>query len=392
MSNEEHRYRLKKLQDTISQKGMDVFLVTTPDNIYYLTGLTYAQQERPFFLVVQPKEAEKYIVPELEKSHLDKYLGAGRIISYTEYPAKAGKRWQDALLECVSGMTTIGVEPDLNLELYKALDAEKTVILTLIEQQRLVKSDTEIEKIRQCARYCDQAVSHVVDSAYYGVTELELFSQGRKIQKQILQETVYDPVTTSILVGSWVAPDSAIPHSIPKVDDVLKDGPHIALGYLRVNGYAAENERTYFLSPPEQEIQRAFSCMLKARRMALGMVRPGVAAAEIDSVVRSFLTKEGYGENILHRAGHGIGISNHEGPWLAEGSDDVLAENMVISIEPGLYFQEIGGVRHSDTVLITQDGYEMLTSYPVESDTLTITSRKPLKQLRGKIMNRMLSK
>ena len=82
--------------------------------------------------------------------------------------------------------------------------------------------------------------------------------------------------------------------------------------------------------------------------------------------------REGFGDNLLHRVGHGIGMGGHEGPWVAEGSDDVLEENMIISIEPGLYWRGQGGYRHSDTVLITSDGYRKLTDFSRDINAMTL--------------------
>ena len=106
--------------------------------------------------------------------------------------------------------------------------------------------------------------------------------------------------------------------------------------------------------------------MEEARGIAFRMIRPGVACGELDAAVNEFLRAEGYaGEECrLHRTGHGIGLGNHEAPWVAEGSADVLAENMVISVEPGIYLKGEGGFRHSDTVLVTRDGCECLTRCP----------------------------
>ena len=159
----------------------------------------------------------------------------------------------------------------------------------------------------------------------------------------------------------------------------------MALALTRVNGYAAETERTYFTAVPSPEIKEAFTAMTQARRIALNKVRPGVPCGEVDGAVNDFLEQEGYsGEEVrLHRSGHGLGLGNHEAPWLAEGSSDVLEENMVISIEPGIYLEGIGGLRHSDTVLITQDGWELLTHYPTDIESLTLTSWKPLTRLKG---------
>ena len=202
----------------------------------------------------------------------------------------------------------------------------------------------------------------------------------------------WEPLTTKVTMATWAAPRSAQPHSVPDLCDRLKEGPHVALVLTRVNGYAAESERTYFTAPPSPEVRKAFEAMKQAHRIASKKVRPGISCSELDGAVNDFLQQEGYeGEAVrLHRTGHGLGLGNHEAPWLARGSSDVLAENMVISIEPGIYLQGIGGVRHSDTVLVAKNGYELLTHYPTDIESLTIKGWKPLTRLKGWWVRRAL--
>ncbi|RPI26722.1 MAG: M24 family metallopeptidase, partial [Chloroflexota bacterium] len=109
---------------------------------------------------------------------------------------------------------------------------------------------------------------------------------------------------------------------------------------------------------------------------------------EIDTAANGFLRQEGLGDFLLHRTGHGFGLSNHEGPWVAEGSPDVLAENMLISIEPGIYIPGLGGFRHSDTVLVTRDGYECLTHFPTGLDSMTLTGTKTFTRLKGALVRK----
>ena len=113
-----------------------------------------------------------------------------------------------------------------------------------------------------------------------------------------------------------------------------------------------------------------------------------MACAEVDTAATDFLRTEGYGDYLLHRTGHGFGLGNHERPWLAAGSTETLQANMVVSNEPGIYLPGVGGIRHSDTILITADGYENLTRYPVDLADLTIRGRKPLSRLRGALVRR----
>jgi Xaa-Pro aminopeptidase len=259
---------------------------------------------------------------------------------------------------------------------------------SLVEDLRLIKSPAEVEMLRHAARYADLGVEKVIKTAYFGVSDLELFSQGRSVQMRIMKETEYDVLTTSVLVGAWPAPLSAQPHGVPKLSDRLKEGPHIALALIRANGYAAECERTFFTAHPTQEQVDAFEVMREARRRAFNLARPGVLAAELDLVASQYLIEKGYGNYLLHRTGHGFGLGSHEGPWIAEGSQDILKENMLISIEPGIYLPEIGGIRHSDTLLITSSGCESLTRYPSELKKLVILPLKPLKRLSGSITRR----
>ena len=139
-------------------------------------------------------------------------------------------------------------------------------------------------------------------------------------------------------------------------------------------------------------MRQVFAAMMEARRIAFRMIRPGLPCTELDAALNEYLRREGYGDEDqrLHRTGHGFGLGNHEPPWVAESSQDRLAENMVISVEPGIYFTGIGGVRHSDTVRVTKNGYELLTKHPMELDWLVIRGWKPRARLKGKLVSRAL--
>ena len=165
----------------------------------------------------------------------------------------------------------------------------------------------------------------------------------------------------------------------------------MAMSYFRINGYAAECERTFFLGSPDEDDKVRFAHMMEARKLAFSMIKAGMSCSDLDAEVKSFLIAKGYKDNLLHRTGHGIGMGNHEMPWLAEGSDDTLMTNMVVSVEPGLYFTGCGGYRHSDTVLVTNDGHEMLTKFPADLGAVTITGSNTMARLKGKIIQKTLN-
>jgi Xaa-Pro dipeptidase len=129
--------------------------------------------------------------------------------------------------------------------------------------------------------------------------------------------------------------------------------------------------------------------MTEARRRAFALARPGTPCAEVDAAANGFLREEGFAEYLMHRTGHGFGLSTHEGPWVAEGSEDVLEAGIMIGVEPGIYLPGVGGVRHSDTVLVTEDGYESLTRYPTDLESAMAGGAKPLTRLMGAITRRV---
>ena len=388
----EYQRRLGELQASVAEHELDVLLVSARESIYYLTGVVCEPLERPLFLLVRRSGLPLFLVPALEHIHVRAAANTDRVETYRERPAPPGQGWGEKLHEMFDGARQIGIEPSLRVEIAEELGEHSPRAGPWVEGLRAVKSPAEIEMIRRAAGYADLGIRRLLASSYYGSSVAEGFAETRTVMKRIIRESdEFNPLLTKVLMGTWAAPRSARPHSIPKLHDRLGGGPHVALVLTTVEGYAAECERTYFTARPAPEVRRAFDAVMEARRMAFGMVRPGVACAELDAAVNEFLRKEGYGQKLLHRTGHGIGLAYHaEAPWLAEGSTEVLAPGMVVSIEPGIYLPEVGGVRHSDTVLVTDRGGESLTEYATDLDDLTITGWKPLARAKGVLLRRLL--
>lgn len=393
---DEYRQRIESLQAAVKQAGLDVFLVSAFDSIYYLTGAGFEPLERPFFLLVRPDRPAALLVPMLDREHMTKAHNVARehIHTYWEYPALPGRSWPDRLHELLGPARVVGVEPTLGREVSDQLRGPAVRTEPLVERLRLVKTPAEVAMIRRAAKYADLGVERLFAASYFGATVAEGFAQTRAVTTRIIQDVDdWEVLTTKVLIATWAAPRSGMPHSVPDLNDRLCDGPHVALALTRVNGYAAESERTYFTSPPSSEARKAFAAMLQARRVAFDLVRPGVSCSELDGRVNEFLRKEGYAgdEQRLHRTGHGFGLGNHEAPWISEGSNDRLQENMLVSIEPGIYLESCGGFRHSDTVLVTARGHEVLTTaHPTELDDLVIRSWKPRARIEGWLVRRKL--
>lgn len=386
---DEYQRRMAELQQLVRQHELDLFVVTGEESILYLLGIPFVPLERPFFILVRPDREPELLVPMLEQDHLAKAASVRSVSTYWDYPAAEGRDWQGRLRDRIGTARQIGVEPGCREDVAAVLGAGELGVHALVEELRLVKSPAEIRLLRYAARYADQCVERVLAAAYEGVSMLELFGQSRGVQLTMIKEVGYNAWVSSLLAGAWPAPDCAMPHFIPNLEMRFHAGPHIAAALVRVHGYAAECERTFFLVPPDAEQSKAFAAMQEARRRAFALARPGVSCVEVDAAANDFLKSEGYAENLRHRCGHGFGLGTHEGPWVSEGSETVLKAGMLISVEPGIYLPGVGGVRHSDTVLITGDGYESLTHMPDSLEAMTVRGAKLFQRLRGVLTRRV---
>jgi Xaa-Pro dipeptidase len=392
----EFQRRSDALAAAIRAASLDHFVVTTSENIFYLTGATFEPLERPFFLVVGGDGSRRMLVPVLELDHLRKAwgIGEGAVITYREFPAPAGEGWADRLLDGMKLGSRFGFEDGTPYSVAEPLRTAGGVAADLLGPLRIVKSDWEIAQIERAAGCADWGVAEILRRAWSGATVAETYAPTQALMRKIIREVPdWDALATKVIAAAWPAPLSAEPHAIPRLADRLRAGPHVAMVLTRVNGYAAESERTFFTEPPNSRDKELFALMTRARELAFGMVRPGVACAEIDAAVNNFLDGAGFSDfkTRLHRCGHGFGLGNHEPPWIALGSTHVLAPNMLISIEPGLYAQGIGGYRHSDTVLVTQEGYRCLTQAPTKLEDLVLPRPTLRHRLTGWAVGRALN-
>jgi Xaa-Pro dipeptidase len=384
----EHDYaaRMDLLKQKVKESFLDAYLVTSQDSIYYLTGASYKPLERPFFIIVWPDSQPDIVVPQLEREHMRKAKGFGSVQSYFDYPSATGENWFDKLIDMLDGAKRIGIEPSASVEITKQLSSFGVVPCGFVNELRIYKTGDEIACIRYAARYADKGMEKLMKSLYNGISVLELFSLSRGIQTELIKTGDFDPLNSEFLTVGWPAPKSAQPHSVPSFADKLGKGPLGLMSFLRINGYAAECERTAFMGKPPDDEKDLFKHMKKAREIAFAMIRPGASCSEIDMATKEYFAAQGLSKYILHRTGHGIGMGNHEAPWVSAGSNDVLDRNMVISVEPAIYIPETGGFRHSDTVLVTDAGYECLTQYPTSLEALTVAPSNILKAIKGSLI------
>jgi Xaa-Pro dipeptidase len=373
----EYSRRHEALVNAIRSEGLNHFVATTTDNIFYLTGATFEPMERPFFLIIGADGSRRMLVPAMERDHMGKAWGieARCVLTYREFPAPAGHGWAEQLLNTNLSASNFGFDDSTPLSVAAVLQKSGGRAGELIGGLRMVKSDWEISQIERAGQYADWGVNEILRKAWNGASAAETYMPTQSIQRKIIREVAdWDALATKVIAGAWPAPISAEPHSVPRLTDRLMAGPHVAMVLTRVNGYAAESERTFFTQTPTAHEREMFRTIEGARQIAFAMIRPGIECAAIDAAVNRFLGEAGFSDfqTRLHRCGHGFGLGNHEAPWIAEGSTHILQQNMVISIEPGLYEHGVGGYRHSDTILVTADGYRSMTRAPLDIESLTV--------------------
>ncbi|MFB0561437.1 MAG: M24 family metallopeptidase [Candidatus Lokiarchaeia archaeon] len=376
LSKDELAKRVNNLQEKVEEENLDAYLVSHGENIYYLTGLAYAVQERPVFVVVPRSDSPILFVPKLEEDHARDMPFTGEVRAYWEFPAKEGETWFDVFREIIKDYEKLGVESSMPLSYLRHLP--EVVAKDLVEDLRLVKSKKEIERIAFASEVSDRAIEILIGNSAEGVIALMTIANvSTEVYMKVLGKIPNaNLMVTRTIAAVWPSPISSMPHRAPGPFDVIKAGlPNVTIACVQSDGYSAECERTFFATSVEDKAKKIFEDMMEARNKALELVREGAICSEVDLAAKNFLIEKGYEKYLLHRTGHGIGIGTHEAPWIAEGYDKPLKENMIISIEPGIYIQDYGGFRHSDTVLVKKDGYELLTKFPRELEELIIPKK-----------------
>jgi Xaa-Pro dipeptidase len=373
----EYSQRLGNLRSLIEREGLDAYVAGTVDNAYYLSGLAYRPYERVFFAVVPSSDEPFLLVPKLEEEHANQVSSIRDVRSYYEYPARVGEDWSAQLRKHLNKYRKIGVESSLPTGVLDAIRSEsrQAKVIDLVDQLRIIKSPKEVEKIRFAAKVADRIAQRLLKNSREGTPLLAIIAPVSQEMYSTVLGKIPDAnlLVTNSTAAVWMGAISTMPHRAPSAFDMIKaDSPNVELTTVQADGYSAECERTFFAKHVETRASEIFEDMMLARAAAFGEVREGALCSEVDLAARKLLISKGYEKNILHRTGHGIGIGTHEEPWIAEAYDHTLKENMVISIEPGIYFKGYGGFRHSDTVRVTKSGCELMTKTPVDLASLTI--------------------
>lgn len=260
----------------------------------------------------------------------------------------------------LENIQTVGVEEEILYPAYqtiiKALEGyDIKHISKTIGEMRAVKTDEEKKIIRYAQNINEKAFDKVKSIIKHGITERDLSIELKyQLLKNGADEFAFEPI---VAFGK----NTSKPHCLLS-DKKLENGDIIMLDFgAKYKNYCSDMTRTFCIGKPSQEAVNAYNLVLKAQNAALNLLKDGVFAKEADTIVREIFTANGCAEKFGHGLGHGVGLDIHELANLTKTSEDVLKTDMVITVEPGLYFENEFGIRIEDMVIVTKDGVENLT-------------------------------
>ncbi len=375
-SEAELNMRLEKVKELMKKENLDYYVSFNPINIYYLTNFANYVHERPFILVIPKKGAMNLLVPFLEKSHVEtRAVSPLDIVHYFEFPAPQGQNWYDEYRKLIDNSARVGIESAMTLRIYDQTPGTK-IKTDIIDECRLIKTEYEIGRNVHACKIISKGHEKLLDACKPGVPFIKVYNE---VSGYLMGQVLKDIPNLNPMVSradAMVLPPSRShdPHNMTNIFFTMENGgPHVSGVGGQIDGYGVEIERSFFLGQVPEAAKEPFAVMMEAREKAYELTIPGGNFSEVDEEVRKIIEKRGYSDKLLHRTGHGLGITGHEGPYIAVGYDKKIEPGMIVSIEPGIYIPKVGGFRHSDTVLITDDGNISLTQAPDSLEELTLS-------------------
>lgn len=341
--------RIETLREYMGKNNISATWVTKPEDIYYYSGFTGSTGSA---LIT---EGALYFFADFRYTK----QVSQQCVGYTIKEVSAKKNTMDHLKELVVG--TLAYEDQyMSVSEYNALKSaileERLVPLkNTITVLRAIKDEEEIVNLRQAAAIADKGFLHVLDIVKPGMTEKELALE----LEFFMRKQGASGLSFTTIVASGIR--SSMPHGVAS-DKVIEKSDMLTLDFgCMYNGYCSDMTRTFVVGTADERQKELYNIVLETQLKVLEAIKPGAHCKEIDALSREIIGGYGYGEFYGHGLGHGVGLEIHELPVLNGTSEFVLEENMVVTDEPGIYLPDFGGVRIEDTVLVTKDGYDLIS-------------------------------
>jgi Xaa-Pro aminopeptidase len=346
--------RVEKFREYFKTLNIDAALVYDDSNRNYLSGFTgdesyaFITMDKAYF-ITDSRFTEQ---AQMEVSDFEVLEYKGLIEDFIK----------QLVLE--NNIKYLGVEEDrmtlASFEKYgsKLSDTNIVKLNQTIEKIRTIKDESEIETIAKAAEIADKAFDHILGFIKPGMREIDVALEIEFfMRKQGASRLSFPTIAAS-------GKRSSLPHGSAS-DKVIEQGDFLTLDYGCVyNGYCSDMTRTLVIGKASDKQKEIYNAVLDAQEAALRAVRPGMKCFDLDKIARDIITERGYGDKFGHGLGHGVGRLVHESPRVSFKSNEVLDAGMIITDEPGIYIPGFGGVRIEDLVLVTNDGYKVLSNSP----------------------------
>jgi Xaa-Pro aminopeptidase len=347
--------KIEKLRKKLTDLGLDAVLITSKFNRRYISGFTGSSG----FVLVTQNDAK--IITDFR--YVEQAENQCREFEVVEHKATIHEELANQIKTL--NINQLGFEKDhvtySNFEILKShLKCNLVPISGVMEEIRLIKSPDEIKIVKEATSIADQAFSHILNYIKPGLSEIEVSNELEFfMRRKGATSSSFD-----IIVASGIR--SSLPHGVA-TNKIIESGDFITLDFgAYFNGYVSDITRTIAVGTPNEKLVEIYNIVLEAQIKGVKGIKSGITGKEADALTRDYISQKGYGEYFGHSTGHGIGLEVHEGPNLSFRSDTILEPGMIVTVEPGIYIPDLGGVRIEDDVLVTADGYEVLTHSPKE--------------------------
>jgi len=353
--NKQFIARHHSIKEAMAVEGLSALLVLGHENIRYLSGFS-------------GNAAYALITAEQSVLITDyRYFGRAKE-ECTGFEVICRDRDNETLGQCISRFlaanSQLGFDAAfINVALWQQVASEltghtHTPVTGMVERLRMVKSDWEVAQIKAAAAIADQALKQTLPYFKAGVSERDLALELEFRMQKLGSEGM------SFATILMFAERSALPHGSPS-ERTLKEGDFITLDFgAVVNGYRSDMTRSYVLGKASSKQTKIYQSVKNAQQAAMDLLKAGVNCIDLQNTSQQVLDNSGFGEWAGQGLGHGVGLFLHEQPFISKNCNHVLEPGNVITIEPGIYIPDFGGVRIEDDILITQNGYEVLTHAP----------------------------
>jgi Xaa-Pro aminopeptidase len=356
--------RLSKLRKKLETRDLYACIISKTENIYYLSGF-FAKDSDSLLLIFSRRIYLLVHFIYFEHAKKTCCLNEIEIVQYT-----TDRNQKLSSLLSGAKCNLIGLEGnDLSFNKYK--DFSKIIkkqgkktrnISGIIEDLRVVKDELELSLIKKSCEINDEAISSIIKANLDVLKSITERSLAMLIEQRMVELGSTGKSFDLIVANNRSA---SLPHYEPSNIKIKEGMLLMDLGCVYKN-YCSDMTRTIFLGKSKYtgKFKEIYDIVLQAQIMALDYCRAGIEARELDRVSRNFIAKRGYGNNFGHGLGHGVGLEVHEAPRVSYTEKDILEEDMVITIEPGIYIENIGGIRIEDMVIVKKHGCVNLYNSP----------------------------